>query len=133
MTDDEVNTERTVVKAYLPAYQKEIWQEHAAELGMSQSEYVRTMVQAGRRGFESGPSEARSAPANPGGDGLETRILSLLQNGQYLSWDELVEELSGSFDDRLESALDTLQQANQIQYSGRHGGYTVSGGMNGGQ
>ncbi|WP_338728680.1 DUF5805 domain-containing protein [Haladaptatus sp. DJG-WS-42] len=133
MTDVEADTERTVVKTYLPSYQKEIWQEHAAELDMSQSEYVRAMVQAGRKGFEADPSEARSTPSNPGGDGLETRILSLLENGQYLSWDGLVEELSNSFEDRLESALDSLQQANRIQYSGRHGGYTISGGMNGRQ
>ncbi|WP_336359288.1 DUF5805 domain-containing protein [Haladaptatus sp. ZSTT2] len=133
MTDVEVDTERTVVKTYLPAYQKEIWQEHAAELDMSQSEYVRAMVQAGRKGFEADRSEGRSAPANPGGDGLETRILALLENGKYLSWDALVEELSNSFEDRLESALDSLQQANQIQYSGRHGGYTVSGGTDGRQ
>lgn len=133
MSDGEANTERTVVKTYLPAYQKEIWKEHAAELGMSQSEYVRAMVQAGRKGFEATPSEGHSAPTNPRGDSLETRILTLLENGHYLSWDELVEELSNSFNDRLESALDDLQQANQIQYSGRHGGYTVSGRMNGGQ
>lgn len=133
MTDGDVNTERTVVKTYLPAYQKEIWKEHATELDMSQSEYVRAMVQAGRTGFEADHSEARSAPTNPRGDGLETRILTLLESGQYLSWDVLVEELSNSFEDRLESALDELQQANQIQYSGRHGGYTISGGMNGRQ
>ena len=44
--------ERTSVRTYVPEYQKEAWAAHADELDMSQSEFVRTMVQAGRSGFE---------------------------------------------------------------------------------
>ncbi|SNZ04586.1 hypothetical protein SAMN06269185_0611 [Natronoarchaeum philippinense] len=54
-TDRDVDTSRTAVKTYVPAYQKRRWADHADELGMSQSEFVRTMVQAGRSGFS--PSE----------------------------------------------------------------------------
>jgi hypothetical protein len=42
---------RTKVVTYLPAYQRDRWGDHAEELGMNRSEFVRTMVQAGRRGF----------------------------------------------------------------------------------
>lgn len=41
--------EQTPVTTRVPAYQKEAWRADAEELGMSQSEFVRTMVQAGRR------------------------------------------------------------------------------------
>ena len=47
-----MSDERKVVKAYVPAYQKERWQEHADELGMNQSEFVKCMIQAGRRVYQ---------------------------------------------------------------------------------
>ncbi|WP_256391029.1 DUF5805 domain-containing protein [Natronoarchaeum rubrum] len=64
-TDRDADTSRTAVKTYVPAYQKRLWAEHAEELGMSQSEFVRTMVQAGRRGFsppEESTGDAAAAP-----------------------------------------------------------------------
>jgi len=67
---EESETERSTVMTYVPAYQKAEWKEHAAELGMSQAEYVRTMVQSGRKGFEfdseTGDLDALSDPSNPG-------------------------------------------------------------------
>lgn len=51
-TMDEPNRERAIIKAYPPAFQKEQWVKHAKELGMSQSEYVKTMIQAGRRVYQ---------------------------------------------------------------------------------
>lgn len=59
-TDRDADTSRTAVKTYVPAYQKRLWADHADELGMSQSEFVRTMVQAGRRGF-SPPEEGSTS------------------------------------------------------------------------
>jgi len=59
-TDRDADTSRTAVKTYVPAYQKRLWADHADELGMSQSEFVRTMVQAGRSDF--------SPPEEPAGD-----------------------------------------------------------------
>ena len=130
---DDADTDRAVVKTFVPTYQKSEWKRHADELDMSQSEFVRTMVQAGRRGFaldsESGTpknrAEGASDASDPGGDGLETRLLDLLESGEHLSWDQLVEELAGDFEDRLEETLQRLQNDNRVQYSGRRGGYTV--------
>ena len=42
-TDDRVG-----LKTYVPRYQKREWQSHADRLDMTQSEFVRVMVQAGR-------------------------------------------------------------------------------------
>lgn len=132
---EDADTDRAVVKTFVPTYQKEEWKRHADELDMSQSEFVRTMVQAGRRGFdlESGTGAAGTVPegasegSDPGGGGLETRLLDLLDSDAYLSWDQLVGELAGDFEDRLEDTLQRLQNENRVQYSGRRGGYTVVG------
>lgn len=129
------NTSRKSVKTYVPAYQKEKWQSHAHELGMSQSEFVRTMVQAGRRGFESRTStdceEPGSSGSTPGGNSLERQVLELLSSDTY-SWEELLEAVSDDIESRLDETLEELQANNRIRYSGRHGGYTaVDGGDDG--
>ena len=124
------DTSRKSVKAYVPAYQKAEWQAHADDLDMSQSEFVRTMVQAGRRGFEPGREEPASPDENPGGNALETRVLELLSTDTY-SWDELLEAVSDDIESRLDETLEELQATNRIRYSGRHGGYTLTGDTDG--
>ncbi|TYL37105.1 hypothetical protein CV102_19000 [Natronococcus pandeyae] len=121
---DSADTSRTAVKTYVPAYQKDEWQSHADDLEMSQSEFVRTMVQAGRRGFETDHEEPGSPDANPGGNALETQVLNLLSSDTY-SWEELLEAVSGDIESRLDDTLEELQADNRIRYSGRHGGYTT--------
>jgi hypothetical protein len=120
----------------VPEYQKTEWKRHAEELGMSQAEFVRTMVQAGRSGFdleglngtaESNPAEGPPGDVTPGGNGLEDRVLELLESESHLSWEELVAGLTDDIEDRLDETLGELQRDNRIQYSGRHGGYTVVG------
>lgn len=64
-TDRDADTSRTAVKTYVPAYQKRLWADHADELGMSQSEFVRTMVQAGRHGFSPPEESAGDAGSDP--------------------------------------------------------------------
>ena len=132
--DDDTTTERSVVTTYVPAYQKERWRSHADELGMSQSEFVKTMVQAGRRGFgaEDGePSGDPSSDSDPKGsapktgksDNLETIVLDALDENPYLNWDDLVETVIGDVEADLEEVLTKLQEENEIAHSPRHGGY----------
>jgi len=126
MAADE-ETDRARVVTYVPTQQKTEWQEHAAELDMSQAEFVRTMVQAGRKDFtlESATAvEPDSDSVDPRGDNLETRVLDAIESNDSRSWEQLVETLSTDFEDRLETCLETLQDSNQIRYSGRNGGYT---------
>jgi hypothetical protein len=141
MAESDVDTSRTAVRTYVPAYQREEWDEHADELGMSRSEFVRTMVQAGRRGFGgettgSGGSEATEAStdsdaggassgADSGGSDLEDRVVDALRSDDYLSWDELLEAVTDDIEAGLEDALQRLQAEGQITYSGRNGGYTI--------
>jgi hypothetical protein len=117
------------VRTYVPEAQRDRWRDHADRMGMSQSEFVRTMVQAGRRGFDlSTPEEEGSPDATPGGDGLEERVLAAVERGGPLGWDGLVEALAGDLEDRLEETLDGLQRRNEVVYSGREGGYVVADG-----
>lgn len=122
-TDDH---DRASIMTYIPQYQKQIWVEHAAALGMSQSEFVRSMVQAGRRDFpveslEDLPTE--SDDTNPGDGGLQQRVAALIGDAEVLDWDDLLAEVRGDIETELEAVLAALQSANQIRYDGRQGGY----------
>lgn len=124
------DTERVAVRTYVPAYQREEWREEAEAMDMSQSEFVRTMVQAGRRDFEfdadDGTTEEPDIPdATPGVDDLKTRVLDHLREEGHCSWDELLAGVTDDIEDRLESTLEELQRENRVTYSGRHGGYTL--------
>jgi len=154
---DADGSERTVVKTYVPRHQKAEWTDHADALGMSQSEFVRSMVQAGRAAFEvpaesDSPDEA-ATPGDPTGgdtapessdsddgtgamgsvgeggadrsDDLADRVLAILRSEGHCGWDDLVDRLTTDLEDRLDDALEELQQRNRVRYSGRHGGYTV--------
>ncbi len=134
MGQSEKDTSRTVVKTYLPAYQRDEWDEHAEKLEMSRSEFVKSMVQAGRRGFESGDSPAPAgdgstdesdASGGAGADSIESAVMSALSTDEYLSWDELLDAVSSDLETQLEEILQELQAADTVRYSGRHGGYTL--------
>ncbi|QWC20405.1 DUF5805 domain-containing protein [Halorubrum sp. 2020YC2] len=124
-----MGSDRQSVKTYVPTEQKDVWREHADELDMSLSEFVRTMVQAGRRGFapaaETGSEEPASEPSDPGGRDLETRVRAVLESGPC-SWDELVQAVVSDVEDELEATLDDLQDRNRVRYSGRDGGYVLT-------
>ena len=122
MSDSEPDTSRTVVQTYVPAYQRELWDRHADQLGMNRSEFVRTMVQAGRRGFGAEPSEDTSS--EPEDVPLEEHIRDELAAGAR-SWEELLSAVTGDIESRLEVCLEELQEANAVRYSGREGGYVL--------
>lgn len=119
---EPTETSKTSVKTYLPTYQKEAWQNHAESLDMSQSEFVRTMVQAGRRGFDVTSEDGTSTDTTPGGNGLERQVLELVSS-EPRSWDELLDAVVSDIESRLDETLSSLQASNRIQYSGRDGGY----------
>lgn len=146
---DTVDTERAVVTTYVPAYQKDAWADHAENLGMSQSEFVRSMVQAGRRGFgantvepggETGDEDVkpgepsfdakksgkkkRSSGSNPRGN-IRKTVLQTLEDQGPLSWEELVEEVIGDLEDELEVAVMNLLDSNQITNHPRSGKYEI--------
>jgi len=143
MTESDVETSRVSVRTYVPEYQRDRWDDHAADLDMSRSEFVRSMVQAGRRGFADSetdvsgpetsdqgagsekPAATPSSDADPQGSSMEDRVVDVLRSGDYLSWDELLEAVADDIEAELESALQDLQSSGRVTYSGRNGGYTI--------
>ncbi|ESS06236.1 MAG: hypothetical protein A07HB70_01786 [uncultured archaeon A07HB70] len=123
-----MDDERVAVKTYVPAYQRETWRDHADDLGMSLSEFLRTMTQAGRRGFvdESAP-EPPTTGADPTGDAVETLILDAVDSG-HASWDDLVDAATDDVESRLDETLSRLQDEGRLRYSGREGGYVRTDG-----
>lgn len=131
MSDSEADTSRTVVRTYVPAYQREEWDNHAEQLEMSRSEFVRTMVQAGRRGFgaqaEASSSSSESNDSVEQSQPLDERVREELAENGPLSWDELLAAVTGDVESRLDESLQRLQTENEVQYSGRDGGYVLEG------
>jgi len=129
-SDPDVDTSRTVVQAYVPAYQRDRWDDHAERLDMSRSEFVKTMVQAGRHRVADGeiPDLAGDSPSESG-DGQSTdladEITDLLAKSDALSWEELLAALTDDIEARLDDALQELQESNRIRYSGREDGYVL--------
>jgi hypothetical protein len=96
---------------------------------MTLSEFVRTMVQAGRRGFlstERDPAGDPSSDSNPRGRDMEDRVVSVLSEEGPLDWDALLERLTADVEDGLDDALTALQEDNRLRYSGRDGGYVLT-------
>lgn len=125
-SDQGVDTSRKAVKTYVPAYQKEAWQEHAERLDMTQSEFVRTMVQAGRRDFSL--DDAGGNPTTSDGDDatdMARVVVDVLDEAELLSWDELLDRVTDDVEARLEEVIEELQERNRIRYSGKNGGYTL--------
>jgi len=125
-------TDRVSVQTYVPSTQRDTWREEAEELDMSQAEYVRTMIQAGRRGFDLSDSEesnngfeGRFPDATPRDDGLKDRVLEILEESEVADWDTLLAGVTDDIEERLETTLEELQVADRVRYSGRKGGYTV--------
>lgn len=146
MSESTGSTERTVVQTYVPAYQRETWDDHAERLDMNRSEFIRSMVQAGREVFEgpepesigesthgnnqnekpSGESAQPPARNQPTDDSFEQQVLAVLEKSGCLSWDELLAEITDDVETRLDDTLQELQANNEIQYSGREDGYVLA-------
>ncbi|MCU4799461.1 DUF5805 domain-containing protein [Halobacteria archaeon HArc-gm2] len=135
-SDGSVDTGRAHVQTYVPEYQKDEWARDAEAMNMSLSEFVRSMVQAGRSDISvdtdvasiEPADEAAAAPSStpePQGSGLEDRVVDILESDEFYDWDELVAALTDDVEERLEDALQDLQADGQVQYSGRNGGYTL--------
>ncbi len=126
-SDSEPDTSRTVVQTYVPAYQRDAWDEHAEQLDMNRSEFVKAMVQAGRKQFGAEPAAGPGATTDTESNDrdLEDNIIETLQQSEACSWEELLKGVTGDIETRLEECLQELQDADQIRYSGRDGGYVL--------
>lgn len=124
--------DRATVSTYVPEEQRDVWAEEAASMEMSLSEFVRSMVQAGRRGFslapgDADPVEGQPVDANPGGNDRKTAVLDLLGDRGPMTWNDLLESMAGDLEEGLDAALRDLQREGRIEHSPRRGEYELAG------
>lgn len=125
MSDSTEKTDRASITTYVPAFQKKEWETDAESHEMSLSEFVRTMVQAGRQGFgDSDPEEPDQQGSNPG-DNVRKTVLQALESEDDLTWEELFEHVADDLESRVENALIELQEEGQITHKPRAGTYTL--------
>lgn len=127
--------ERVQVQTYVSDTQEDIWRDEAEEMDMSIAEYLRTMVQAGRRSFDldtgasaadrTGGEEGGLERSTPGVGDLEDRILDVLREEEFADWERIVDGVTDGVEERIEDTLQDLQTDGRIQHSPRRGGYTV--------
>ncbi|WP_436901114.1 DUF5805 domain-containing protein [Halovenus halobia] len=126
--ESDQDTSRAVVQTYVPTYQRELWDDHADRLDMSRSEFVRTMVQAGRRQIGDDPELANATATETDSsedESLGDEVLALLDEDEALAWEEMLSALTDDIESRLDDTLQELQGSNQIRYSGREDGYVL--------
>lgn len=86
-------------------------------MNVTRAEYMRTMIQAGRRNF--GLAEPQDTAESDGID-VEERVIEALEQHGELSWDELLEIAVGDVEEEVESTINTLEENDQVQVSLRN-------------
>ena len=109
--------DRVVVKTTIPREQKERWAADAETLDMSQSEFIRTMVQAGRSAIDGFVLEGPPDHSDPRGNVLERVVLEILS--EPLSFDELEQQCTEQFPQILEDIVANLHERGMIDYTPR--------------
>lgn len=130
----EEESDRVRVQTYVPAYQKEIWADDANQMGTSQSEFVRMMVQAGRKKFdlpssrnstEQTDASTRTSGKRSNEHEFKERVLEMLSPDEPCGWDDLIASLTDDIEEELAATLESLQEENVVRHSGPKGGYVL--------
>lgn len=125
MSDGDNGSDRTAVRTYIPEHQHGIWKDDADSMDMSLSEFVRSMVQAGRRGFDLSDGGDTN---NPTGDGVWSReiVLEAIREEPYTSSEQLIDERREGMEAELDGLLNTLLKEGLIEYRGRRDGFVIA-------
>lgn len=95
---------------------------------MSQAEFVRTMVQAGRNQGNLQPIEQKEQASRQEGEhssSIKDQVCNAISTQGPLEWQELIDVLTEDVETKLDRALEKLQADNKILYDGREGGYKL--------
>lgn len=125
MTSSDTNSDASVaVQCTVPEYQRREWEQHAEDLDMSLSEFLRCMTQAGRNGFTDQSTASPTTPEQTSNTNaaIEFDLLSLIRENGPIDWDAVMTEIEST----VEETLNNLQAEGSVVYSGKAGGYTVT-------
>ena len=110
----DLDTDRTSARTYVPGYQKTEWQRDADAKDMSLSEFIRCMVQAGRRGFEGTALEPAPTDVTPGGNALKPYLLDILAAGP-----QSFDDIEAAVRTDIEATLEELITAGELEQTVR--------------
>ncbi len=111
----------------VPDHQLEIYDEEAEEMGFSsRAEYIRSMINAGRREFGLNPQGATGEDASPQAS-LDERILSILDEADGLAQEEVVNAVTADVEEQVTETLNQLNDEGRIDYDVRQGGFVIAG------
>lgn len=103
------------IKLSVPEHLCEKWDEEVDKYADSRSEFIRMMVEAGRKEFHAIESEVDES------SDLKQTVLEIVASQDGASTEEILDELE---DDILEE-LETLDEEGEIKYSPHKGGYII--------
>lgn len=124
---DSKATNKKVVKTQIPAYQKQDWKDHAQELDMTLSEYLRCMVQRGRTAYAMDNLEDASKDTNPRGNNAKDRLLDILQVDTPVRFEQIIESYATNIEIEVEDALIELADEERIHQTPRGGWIKIEG------
>ena len=104
----------TVLNVYVPEHERVDWEQHADELGLEMSRYVREMVKSGRRPWYSENYRVQPEGDEPNQE-LEEQILAALSEAGPLSNDEVYEAITNQLQSRVDEKLMELREDNRIE------------------
>lgn len=84
----------------------------------SMAEYIRSMVEVGRKQFTT-----TSPFPESDNQSLRRDVEQSLEEDTYTSWEELMEPLADDLEERVEKVLEEMIEADRIDHSPRVGGY----------
>lgn len=109
-------SKRKRIRTSAPEEQIEIWEAEAEEMNVTRAEYMRLMMQAGRRNF--GLAEPETSDSD--GINIEERVIETLQEHGEMSWDELVEKAVGDVEEEVEKVIEKLDEKGRVSTSVRN-------------
>ena len=102
-----------------PPYQFKEWREEAEREDISRSEWIRYRVEAGRK--QLADLDPQTDDTTDGG--LRTTVLDSVPEGEAVATDEIVTTVLGPLEDEIYDILEELNDAGEIGYDPREGGY----------
>lgn len=103
------------IKLSVPEHLCEKWDEDADKYADSRSEFIRMMVEAGRKKFEAIEEEADESSS------LEDTVLEIVARNEGAAPEDILDEL----EQEVMAELERLDDSGEISYSPNEGGYVA--------
>ncbi len=118
-------TDKKKLNTTVPRYQLELYDEEAEQMGFSsRSEFIRSMINAGRRdfGLDSGGTTGEDGVPQRS---LEQRVVRLIEEADGLTEQEVVDALTENTEKRVTEILNDLNDEGVIDYDVRQSGFVM--------